>query len=375
MHDRPPIIAIGASAGGLAPLRELIGQFQDDLPAAVLVVHHLGPDGPSQLLELLASAGPLPAAFAEDKEPLQAGVIRVARPDHHLYVHGDHLRVRRGPRENLARPSVDVLLRSAAVASPGRVAGVVLSGLLYDGGAGLSALRRCAGTALVQTPADAVCASMPRHALEVAGADYVAGAAELGAFLDSWARRPFPSERIAVPDELLLEAALAERVAAPASEGTADLDPFQTLDIIGHRAALGCPECGGPLWEMGGDGADTARRYRCHAGHAYATASLNEEQRGAAERALWVALRALEERVRMLGKMHSDALIKDRHALAKTYGDRADEARQHTEDVRRLVGALSPDQPEDGSSGTPSSSMPELSATAGPSAGMSQARG
>ena len=367
MTDPIPLVAIGASAGGLSPLRELVRHLGPDFPAAVLVVHHLGPDGPSQLPHLLESAGALPAAFAEDKELLQAGTIRVAPPDHHLYVHHNRLRVRRGPRENLARPSVDVLFRSAAVNSPGRVAGVVLSGLLYDGAAGLSALRRCAGTAFVQTPGDAVCPSMPAHALDIAGADYVGSAADIGGFLNSWARQTFPSERVPIPDEILLEAALAERVAAPSAEGTADLDPFQTLDTIGHRAALGCPECGGPLWEMGGDGADSATRYRCHAGHAYVMASLNEEQRGAAERALWVALRALEERVRMLKKMRSDALLKDRHALAATYSDRAEEAQRHTEDIRRLIATLAPDTPEDDSAGPPKSHVPEMTATAGPS--------
>ena len=367
MLPSPPIVAIGASAGGLAPLRELVRELRPGYPAAVLVVHHLGPDGPSQLPELLESVGALPAAFAVDREPLQAGTIRIAPPDHHLYVHQNLLRVRRGPRENLARPSVDVLFRSAAVHSPGRVAGVVLSGLLYDGAAGLSALRRCAGTALVQTPADAVCPSMPAHALDIAGADYVASPSGLGLFLDAWARQSFPKEPVPIPDEILLEAALAERVAAPSAEGTADLDPFQTLDVIGRRAALGCPECGGPLWEMGGDGADSAMRYRCHAGHAYVMASLNEEQRGAAERALWVALRALEERVRMLKKMHADALLKDRHALAATYAERSEEAQRHTEDVRRLIATLTPDTPEDDSAGQPKGRVPEMTATAGPS--------
>jgi two-component system chemotaxis response regulator CheB len=373
MPDSTPVIAVGASAGGLVPLRDLLAQLGGGLPAAVLVVQHLGLGTPAHLPSLLASETPLPVAFAQDKEPITPGVVRVAPPDHHLYVHGNHLRVRRGPRENLSRPSLDVLLRSAAVHRPGRVAGVVLSGLLFDGGMGLAAVRRCAGTALVQTPRDAICSSMPEHALRVAGADLVGAPRELGAFLGSWARRPFPAASLAVPDDLLIEAALAERVAAPASEGTAHLDPFQALDTIGKRAAYGCPECGGPLWEIEDENRE-ATRYRCHAGHAYVLASLNEEQRGAAERALWVALRALEERTRMLDQMYHNALVKEHAHVAVSYKDRGREARQHTEDVRRLIASLTPDLPEmeagDGTAGR----EPELSATNGPSAAESVAR-
>ncbi|HEX6123143.1 MAG TPA: chemotaxis protein CheB, partial [Ktedonobacterales bacterium] len=135
-HD---LIVIGASAGGVEALITIARELPHDLPAAVCVVLHVPPHVPSLLPKILAQAGPLPATHARDQEPLLPGRIYVAPPDHHLLARQGHLRVTRGPRENRSRPAVDPLFRTAAHAYGPRVIGVVLSGALDDGTAGLIA--------------------------------------------------------------------------------------------------------------------------------------------------------------------------------------------------------------------------------------------
>jgi two-component system, chemotaxis family, protein-glutamate methylesterase/glutaminase len=165
------IIVIGASAGGVEALKTLASGLPHDIPAAVLMVQHIG-EYPSRLPELLAHAGPLPARHANQGELVRPGRIFVAPPDHHLMLLDGALRLTRGPRENWARPAIDPLFRSAADIYGRRVIGVVLTGALNDGTAGLHAVRANGGTAIVQHPGDATCPDMPASALLHAGADY-----------------------------------------------------------------------------------------------------------------------------------------------------------------------------------------------------------
>src|SRR4051812_30912697 len=141
------IIVIGASAGGIEPLRTLIGALPADLPAAVFVVVHVGAESRSILPTLLARAGRLEALHCPDRCEFHPGVICIAPPDHHLVLHNGTVRLTRGPRENNCRPSVDVLFRSAAAWYGPRVIGVVLSGNLDDGTAGLKAIKERGGLA------------------------------------------------------------------------------------------------------------------------------------------------------------------------------------------------------------------------------------
>lgn len=177
------MIAVGASAGGLDPLRLLVAGLSPRLPASVLIVRHLAADGPGLLAGLLASETDLPTADAIDGEPLRPGRILVAPADRHLIIDGDRVRLSRDPRENRFRPGVDPLFRSAAVHRGMRAIGVVLSGQLDDGTAGLIAIRRAGGTAVAQSPDDAAAPSMPSSAIEHAGVDHQAPARELGPLL------------------------------------------------------------------------------------------------------------------------------------------------------------------------------------------------
>lgn len=163
-------IAIGTSSGGVDALFALVSRLPRDLPATVAIVLHVGAHD-SILPSLLSHSGPLPAVHAVDSESYLHGKIYIAPPDRHLIVEGTHLRVVRGEKENHARPAIDPLFRSAAAEMGTRVIGVILTGLLDDGAAGLGAIQSCGGVTIVQDPDEAFACDMPLHASRYA--DYV----------------------------------------------------------------------------------------------------------------------------------------------------------------------------------------------------------
>lgn len=193
------VIVVGTSAGGVEALRELAAALPPDLPASVLIVLHLSPGGPGLLPAILNRAGPLPAAHATDGEELRRGRIYVAPPDFHMLVADGRLRLARGPRENLHRPAIDALFRSAAAAWGPRVIGVVLTGALDDGTAGLGAIKRTGGVAVVQDPEEAAYPSMPRSALRNVRVDHCVPLAEIPPLLDQLSREPLADGPAPVP--------------------------------------------------------------------------------------------------------------------------------------------------------------------------------
>ncbi|WP_260434787.1 chemotaxis protein CheB [Burkholderia sp. Bp8992] len=156
-------IAIGTSSGGVDTLCALVSRLPRNLPAAVAIVLHIGAHD-SFLPSLLSSAGPLHAVHAKDGDTYLPGRIYVAPPDRHLIVEGEVLRLTRGAKENFARPAIDPLFRSVAAEMGRRAIGVILTGLLDDGAAGLDAIRLCGGATIVQDPAEAFASDMPLHA-------------------------------------------------------------------------------------------------------------------------------------------------------------------------------------------------------------------
>jgi two-component system chemotaxis response regulator CheB len=185
------VIVIGASAGGIEALRAISRGLPGSLPAALFVVVHVSPGSPSMLPELLNSAGSLEALFAEDEDVIEPSRIYVAPPDHHLLIENGRMRVLRGPRENRHRPAIDPLFRTAARVYGSRVAGVILSGMLDDGTAGLQVVKTCRGIAIVQDPRDAMFSSMPENALKAVQADYVLPLAEIPGVLIDLVREPW----------------------------------------------------------------------------------------------------------------------------------------------------------------------------------------
>ena len=267
-HD---IIVIGASAGGVEALISLVRSLPTDLPATLFVVTHVPAQGMSVLPHLLTRAGPLPAIHAQHGETIQPGYIYVARPDHHLLVQDGVIHVVRGPKENHCRPAIDPLFRSAAASYGSRVSGVILSGTLSDGTAGLLAIKRQGGVAIVQDPDDALFPDMPRHAIQYVRVDYILPVAEIASVLVRLADEPaatVPAARVSTSEEK--EIALAE----------ADMATIENEEKSGTPSVFGCPECGGTLWELQ---EENLLRFRCRIGHAYSSDSLlcaNRSSRG-----------------------------------------------------------------------------------------------
>lgn len=317
------LIVIGGSAGATTPLKQLLGALKPNLPAAVLIVLHIPARGIGMLSTVAAAAGPLPVFQAEDGMTIEHGHVYIGAPDHHMLVEGPHLRLGRGPRENMVRPAIDPLFRSAAISFGPRVIGVVLSGLLSDGASGLSAIKRCGGLALVQDPSDAAADEMPRRALEAATVDLCVSGGRLGDVLSDLVQEA-AGTALPIPAELRLEVAIAagERVGS------------DNLMAMADPVALTCPACGGVMSKVRAPG---PLRFRCQVGHGYTADALAKEQEGRIDEALRVALRIIEERAELVHRMAEDGRQTGRRAVAEMYAARADEYRAHAETIRTAV--------------------------------------
>jgi len=317
------IVVVGASAGGVEALADLATSLPDDLPAAVFVVLHLPATGTSALPEILRRHGPLPAAHVRDGEPIQSGRVYVAPPDHHVVLRTGHVHLSRGPRENGHRPAIDPLFRSAAREYGTRVIGVVLSGTLDDGTAGLLAIKSRGGVAVVQDPEDALYTGMPGNALEHVQVDHVASAASMGKLLAS------------------LIANLAEPPPAPAlsdMQVEVEMEGF-SLEAFegthpGRPSGFSCPDCNGVLWQIQDGGLE---RYRCRVGHAWSPESLLTQQSEALEAALWIALRSLEERAALARRLAEPARRRGYSITATRFEEQAAEAQQAARLLRDLL--------------------------------------
>jgi two-component system chemotaxis response regulator CheB len=317
------IVVIGASAGGISALKRLCALLPQGIEAAIFVVLHIGNRGASMLDVILERAGTLPVEFARDGEPVRRGRIALAPPDHHLMLRGERMHLRRGARENLSRPAIDPLFRSAAVAYGARVVGVVLSGSLADGSAGLRAIKRCGGLALVQEPRDAEFPEMPSSAIAWAEPDHVAPLGELAKALIDRVGEAAPASPLC-PEDIRMEADLAFGYA---KDHAMEKQP-------GTRSVFSCPECQGALWEIkDGD----LVRYRCHVGHAYSAEAMLDANGEELERALWSAMRTLEERAELVRRIADSATRGARDRSAERFRARAQEYEDQAERIRELL--------------------------------------
>jgi two-component system chemotaxis response regulator CheB len=217
--------------------------------------------------------------------------MSVAVPDSHPLLHDEHVLLRRGPRENRFRPAIDPLFSSAAASFGGRVIGVVLSGALADGTgtAGLRAIKRCAGLAVVQDPSDAVVPGMPRSALRHVDVDHVCRIREMAGLLVGLARLPAgPTPEI--PFDMRLETAIAAQ----------ELADMRADDVLGQPSRFTCPECRGALWEIE-DG--SMLRFCCHVGHAYAADVVLDAQAEEIDRLMGTLLRSRQERAALARRL------------------------------------------------------------------------
>jgi two-component system chemotaxis response regulator CheB len=327
------IVVIGGSSGATVPLKEILGRLPADLPAAVFVVLHIPAQGIGIVSTVVSAASKLPVVQAESGMTIKNGHIYLAAPDCHLLLRESHIMLGRGPRENMVRPAIDALFRSAALQYGPRVIGVVLSGFLSDGAAGLTAIKQCGGLALVQDPEDAIANEMPLRALEGTTVDLCVPGTRIGDVLSELVREE-PGTRLPVPSEIRLEVEIAagERIGS------------DSLSRIADPAAVTCPSCGGVLSEI-----KTAHplRFRCQVGHAYTADALAKEQEGKVDEALRVALRIIEERAELVHRMAEDGRHSGRVAVAQMYEARATEYREYADMIRRvMLHSLDPKAPE-----------------------------
>ena len=318
---------MGASAGGIDALKSIVAHLPADLKAAVFIVWHMSPDVRGILPEILSRLKTLPAAHAIDKEPIHTGRIYIAPPDRHLLVEKGRVRVTRGPKENRFRPAVDPLFRSAAFTYGPRVVGVVLSGGLDDGTAGLWTIKQWGGIAIVQDPVDAVMPSMPQSALEVVPVDHVEPASAIAPLLVQLTEEPVPP--VNNPNGTNQEKTKREIHLAMGD------DPFKNNVMdFGIFSPYTCPECHGVLTALReGD----ILRFRCHTGHAFSVNSLLTAITEQTEAHLWSAIRHVQESVILLNHLGDHLAEVNQPKLAAAYFQKAKAAAERVELMRQVV--------------------------------------
>ena len=256
------VVVIGASAGGIDALRELVSGLPADFPTPICIVLHTSPQAPAVLDAILSREGPLPAVNVHGRRRMQPRHIYIAPPDYHLVVEPGLVRGTKGPRENGFRPAIDLLFRSAAqVYGPG-VIGVILTGNLDDGTVGLWAVKQLGGIAVVQHPADAMFPSMPQSALQHVRVDHSVPLSDLAPLLVQLTGEPvFEAPAEPAPAALDVEVKIAM-----------EQNPIDAgLLALSEPSSFACPECHGVLLQMKEGG---RIRFRCHTGHGYSLDSL-----------------------------------------------------------------------------------------------------
>ena len=338
------IVVIGGSAGSHAVLQQIVSELPANLPASIFITTHVPAGGATLLPDVLSRNSKMRVIRAVDGAPIEQGCIYVAVPDHHMMVIDGTVRLGSGPRENMTRPAIDPLFRSAALSYKSRTVGVVLSGLLNDGASGLSAIKACGGTTVVQNPLDAHADQMPLAALEVVEVDQVAPASNLGRVLVQIISEDAGSEQNC-PESLPLEVQIA---------GGGEVGA-EMIRRIADPSALSCPDCAGVLSEVRDE---QPLRYRCQIGHAM-TAEVLESRASNVHQALTIALRIMEERVTLVRRMAQDAQRTGRDTVAELYEARSEEYSRYAAILREAAVASLRDRQPTHEESSGSSANPE----------------
>ncbi|MDZ8222403.1 MULTISPECIES: chemotaxis protein CheB [unclassified Nostoc] len=321
------IIVVGTSAGGVEALTYLVKNLPPNLNAAVIIVLHVSSHSKSVLPQILSRAGKLPVSHAQDGEAIVHGWIYVAPPDYHLLVEQGYLRLTRGAKENRSRPAIDPLFRSAARTYGQRVIAVLLTGLLDDGTAGLMAVKMRGGVAIVQDPDDALFSDMPRNAINnVDDIDHIVPLSNISSILVTLVNIPMEIEsENPIPSEIEFETEIAQL----------------NLEVVENESArpgkpstFACPDCGGILWEVE---EGNLLRFRCRTGHAYSAKSLLATQSDAIEDALWIALRALEEKASLSHRLASRMEARNLPLAAQRLKEEAHSAHERSAIIREAL--------------------------------------
>jgi two-component system chemotaxis response regulator CheB len=333
------VVAIGASAGGVEELQKLFRDFPQTCSVAFFIVVHISASARSLLPNILGSIGNVPAEHPPDKRRIEPGRIYVAPPDHHLFVQDGVIRVDHGPRENRHRPAINPLFRSVARAFGPNAVGVLLSGMLDDGAAGLGELKAHGGTVIVQDPEETAFPDMPMNALHAVAVDFCAPVQDLRALLIRLAApgganylrklRPKPAGNKAMT--------ATRKPASTITETNRPVSVQQMLKTIGPPSAFVCPDCKGPLWELR-NGA--AVHYRCLVGHDYSPNTLGAAYGEELENALWTAMRTLQERSELQNRLARQAALGKQPLRRQTFQARADLTARHIKHLKKMLEEL-----------------------------------
>lgn len=327
--EKRNIIVMGASAGGFDAFQQLIGHLPPDLDAAIFIVWHMAPSVSGLLPQVLAKHTTIPVAHARDGEIIETNRIYVAPPDHHLLLENGYVRVTHGPKENRFRPAIDPLFRSAAYAYGNRVVGVILSGALDDGTAGLWMIKQRGGLALVQDPREASVSSMPENAIRQVAIDYTGSLVQLAAQLVRLSGEDIiPDTRVSYYEDEQLK----REICIAADDTAAGLAMAQ----FGRSSSFGCPECHGVLTELN---EGTLIRYRCHTGHAYSASTLLAALTERIEDSLYQAIRGADESLMLLNQLGDQYAETNQPRLAALYFQEAQQIHARNELVRQAVRA------------------------------------
>jgi two-component system, chemotaxis family, protein-glutamate methylesterase/glutaminase len=327
------VVVAGASAGGVEALLRFVGSLPIAIPYAVLVVLHVAPTGTSVLPSILARAARAPVASPGDGDVLRDGHVYVAPPDRHLLVEDGVLRLSQAPRENGHRPAIDPTMRSAARQYGPGALGIVLSGSRDDGTAGLLAIKEHGGLALAQDPDEALYDGMPRSAIRHVALDAVLPVDRMA----DWILHVHDEHRI--PEDVKP----AGNPAEPAGvQPVPIMEPMPSVtEAQGDGTRFTCPDCGGVLFERReGD----LERFECSVGHVYSIDSLAAAQGAGLENALWAAVRTLEDRVALLGRIAARAGRSEHHRSARAFEAQARELAERARIIRIAIEQVSADR-------------------------------
>jgi two-component system chemotaxis response regulator CheB len=319
-------VMIGTSAGGTLVLPELIKQFTEEMNIAVFVALHYSKKAVGEMIvNRLQKQTSYTCKIPKHGELIRPNHIYIAKPDHHLLVKKKKILIGKGPMENRYRPSIDALFRSGAVAFAQQAVGIVLTGMLEDGASGMVAIKRSGGICMVQDPNEAKYPDLPQAVMQQLEPDYVLPVEEMGQALNKAMRDGQQKIKAKVPDDVVKEAEIAEKVQI-------GFGAIQQID--GDRSTFSCPDCGGALWEIKNNGIS---RYRCHVGHSFTEDGLLTGMEVSTGSALWTALRIIEERRNLLAKIAERERRYGRSSAARMYSIRVRELEAQIEQLKATL--------------------------------------
>jgi two-component system chemotaxis response regulator CheB len=320
------IIVIGTSAGGFDTLGEFLSLLPSTFHVPVFIVIHLSKNSDVTIIkDYLQKKTSLRCEIAENGKKIEAAIY-IAPADRHMIIHEDVICINQAPVQNYWRPSIDVLFRSAASSHNSKVIGIIFSGLLDDGTAGMDAIKRSGGICIVQEPEEAQFSDMPLNVLKKVVVDYQARITEIPYILEDILSKPARAE-VKVPKDIHLEAELTRDTK----------NNMNNLDKLGTQSAFTCPDCGGSLWHIDNG---KPHRYRCFTGHVYNENVLLDKQIDTIEESIWISIRMLEEHRNLLLTAAGHELELYNVKGEKFKIDKATEINIHIEKLKSLLESI-----------------------------------